>query len=294
MDENKEALPQFPYITKLFLAFSLMIAIPAIVVSFLFIRAQETQLYKDAMATGSSHVSRLEEQLRSRMDMLENASSTALTQKAFVDFIHSDMRADGLRLVKFRQNQYEQMHNIIQSYDMVSELSFYVDNPNLYEIWPEIYHYDRFWPQDYWMSLRGENGAAYRLFSLQDGEHTLSYYRLVRLQGQQYKRPTIMEIRTRHSIFFSNLWRRRQAVISSLLSWMGPLLHAMFIIPRMLLPWTQAGSWMRSLPAFTGSSTYCSITIPSRSGPVIRPIMRYTVTSRRWMPMSLISLPAMI
>lgn len=190
---------------KLFLAFSLMIAIPAIVVSFLFIRAQETQLYKDAMATGSSHVSRLEEQLRSRMDMLENASSTALTQKAFVDFIHSDMRADGLRLVKFRQNQYEQMHNIIQSYDMVSELSFYVDNPNLYEIWPEIYHYDRFWPQDYWMSLRGENGAAYRLFSLQDGEHTLSYYRLVRLQGQQYKRPTIMEIRTRHSIFFSNL-----------------------------------------------------------------------------------------
>ncbi|WP_342437748.1 histidine kinase [Paenibacillus sp. FSL L8-0436] len=190
---------------KLFLAFSLMIAIPAIVVSFLFIRAQETQLYKDAMATGSSHVSRLEEQLRSRMDMLENASSTALTQKAFVDFIHSDMRADGLRLVKFRQNQYEQMHNIIQSYDMVSELSFYVDNPNLYEIWPEIYHYDRFWPQDYWMSLRGENGAAYRLFSLQDGEHTLSYYRLVRLQGQQYKRPTIMEIRTRHSVFFSNL-----------------------------------------------------------------------------------------
>lgn len=190
---------------KLFLAFSLMIAIPAIVVSFLFIRAQETQLYKDAMATGSSHVSRLEEQLRSRMDMLENASSTALTQKAFVDFIHSDMRADGLRLVKFRQNQYEQMHNIIQSYGMVSELSFYVDNSNLYEIWPEIYHYDRFWPQDYWMSLREENGAAYRLFSLQDGEHTLSYYRLVRLQGQQHKRPTLMEIRSQHSVFFSNL-----------------------------------------------------------------------------------------
>lgn len=190
---------------KLFLAFSLMIAIPAIVVSFLFIRAQETQLYKDAMANGSSHVSRLEEQLRGRMDMLENASSTALTQKAFVDFIHSDMRADGLRLVKFRQNQYEQMHNIIQSYDMVSELSFYVDNPDLFEIWPEIYHYDRFWPQDYWMSLREENGAAYRLFSLQDGEHTLSYYRLVRLQGQQYKQPTIMEIRTPHSVFFSNL-----------------------------------------------------------------------------------------
>lgn len=190
---------------KLFLAFSLMIAIPAIVVSFLFIRAQETQLYKDAMATGSSHVSRLEEQLRGRMDILENASSTALTQKVFVDFIHSDMRSDGLRLVKFRQNQYEQMHNIIQSYDMVSELSFYVDNPDLYEIWPEIYHFDRFWPQDYWMSLREENGAAYRLFSLQDGEHTLSYYRLVRLQGQQSKQPTIMEIRTPHNAFFSNL-----------------------------------------------------------------------------------------
>ncbi|WP_162551214.1 sensor histidine kinase [Paenibacillus tepidiphilus] len=190
---------------KLFLAFSLLIAIPAIVVAFLFIRTQESQLYKDAMATGSSHVSRLEEQLRSRLAVLENASSTALTQKAFVDFIHSDMQADGLRLVKFKQNQYEQMHNIIQSYDLVSQLSFYVDNPGLHEIWPEIYHYDRFWPQDYWMTLREEGGAAYRLFSLQDGEHTLSYYRLVRLQGQQQKQPTLMELRAEHSSFFSPL-----------------------------------------------------------------------------------------
>lgn len=190
---------------KLFLAFSLLIAVPAIVVSFLFIRTQETQLYKEAMATGNSHVSRLEEQLRSRMSILENASATALTQKSFVDFIHSDMQADGLRLVKFRQNQYELMHNIIQSYDMISELSFYVDNPNLYEIWPEIYHYGRFEPQNFWMTLREESGAAYRLFSLQDGERTLSYYRMVRLPRQQDKRPTIMEVRTPHRDFFSGI-----------------------------------------------------------------------------------------
>lgn len=190
---------------KLFLAFSMMIAIPAIVVSFLFIRTQESQLYKDAMATGSSHVSRLNEQLRSRMGIIENASSTALNQKAFVDFIHSNMRGDGLRLVKFRQNQFEQMHNIIQSHEMISELSFYVDNPNLFEIWPEIYHYDKFQPQDYWVTLREEGGAAYRLFAFKDGEHTLSYYRLVRLQGQQQKLPTIMEIRAQHSVFFSDL-----------------------------------------------------------------------------------------
>ncbi|ASA24873.1 sensor histidine kinase [Paenibacillus donghaensis] len=190
---------------KLFLAFSMMIAIPAILVSFLFIRTQETQLYKDAMATGSSHVSRLNEQLRSRMNILENASSTALNQKAFVDFIHSNMRGDGLRLVKFRQNQFEQMHNIIQSYEMISELSFYVDNPNLYEIWPEIYDYDKFWPQDYWVTLREEGGAAYRLFAFKDGDHTLSYYRLVRLQGQQHKLPTIMEIRAQHNVLFSDL-----------------------------------------------------------------------------------------
>lgn len=39
---------------KLFLAFSMMIAIPAIVVSFLFIRTQESQLYKDAMAMAAA------------------------------------------------------------------------------------------------------------------------------------------------------------------------------------------------------------------------------------------------
>lgn len=192
---------------KLFLAFSLMIAIPVILVSFLYIRMQETQLYKDAMAAGNSHVSWLNEQLRSRMDIIENASNTALTQKSFVDFIHSNMLVDGLRLVKFKQNQFEQMQNIIQSNAMISELSFYVDNPNLYEIWPEIYHYQKFWPQDYWTKLRDEGGAAYRLFSFKNGEHTLSYFRLVRLQGQEKKRPSIMEIRVPHSMFFSDLLR---------------------------------------------------------------------------------------
>ena len=189
---------------KLFLAFSVLIAIPAIAVSFLFIRIQENQLYKEAMSSGSSHVSRLNEQLRSKMTIIENVSSTALTQKAFVDYIHSDMLGDGLELVKFRQNQFEQMRHIIQSNEMISQLSFYVDNPKLFEIWPEIYHYDKFWPQDYWVSLRENDGAAYRLFSFKDGDHTLSYYRLVRLQGQQ-KRPSIMEIRVEHDVFFSQL-----------------------------------------------------------------------------------------
>lgn len=55
-----------PISQKLFLAFSLMIAIPAIVVSSLFIRSQENQLYKEAMAEGSNHVARMNERLRSR------------------------------------------------------------------------------------------------------------------------------------------------------------------------------------------------------------------------------------
>ncbi|SEN58762.1 sensor histidine kinase [Paenibacillus sp. OK076] len=202
---------------KLFLAFSLMIAIPVILVSFLYIRMQETQLYKDAMAAGNSHVSWLNEQLRSRMDIIENASNTALTQKSFVDFIHSNMLVDGLRLVKFKQNQFEQMQNIIQSNAMISELSFYVDNPNLYEIWPEIYHYQKFWPQDYWTKLRDEGGAAYRLFSFKNGEHTLSYYRLVRLQGQEKKRPSIMEIRVPHRMFFSDLLQESKGDFFSVL-----------------------------------------------------------------------------
>lgn len=190
---------------KLFLAFSLLIAVPAVVVSLLFIRVQENQLYKNAMAAGNNHVLRLNEQLRSRMGILENVSSIALAQKSFVDFIHSDMQADGLALVKFRQNQYEQMRYIIQTNKLVDQLSFYVDNPNVQEIWPEIYRYDKFRPQDYWMSLREEGGSAYRLFALKNGEHTLAYYRLVRLQGQQQKHPTLMEIRSSHAEFFGDL-----------------------------------------------------------------------------------------
>lgn len=191
---------------KLFLAFSIVIAIPAVLVSFLFIRTQEAQLYKDAMAAGSSHVARLNEQLRSRLNMVENASSTVLTQKAFIDFIHGDMRADDLQLVKFRQTTFEQMVNLIRSNGFISELSFYVDNPNLYEIWPEIYHYEKFEPQHFGVTLREEGGTAYRLFAQRDGAHTLAYYRLVRLQSSPQQFPTIMEIRADHRVVFSDMF----------------------------------------------------------------------------------------
>jgi Predicted signal transduction protein with a C-terminal ATPase domain len=190
---------------KLFLAFSLLVAVPAILIAFLFIRIQEEQLYEEAMTAGSSHVMHLNEQLRGRMSIIENVSSIALAQKSFVDYIHSDMRSDGLGLVKFRNNQFEQMRHIIQSNRMISQLSFYVDNPNVQEIWPEIYSYDRFWPQDYWLNLRDEGGSAYRLFAFKDGDHTLAYYRMVRLQSQSQKYPSIMEIRSSHEAFFGDL-----------------------------------------------------------------------------------------
>lgn len=200
----KKLYRRSPISQKLFIAFSGMIVIPAILVSFLFIRTQEMQIYKDAMTAANSHVSRLNEQIRSRMNMIESVSSMALAQKAFLDFIHSNMREDGLRLVRFRQNEYEHMHNIIRSLEMIEALSFYVDNPDLYEIWPEIYHYERFEPQDFWQVLREEGGAAYRLFALQDGEQTMAYYRLVRLRGTEHH-PTMMEIRIPHSKLFYDL-----------------------------------------------------------------------------------------
>jgi len=193
-----------PISQKLFLAFSLVIIIPAILVSLLFIRTQETQVYKESMTSGQSHLARLHDQLRAQLEKIENASLTVLTQKSFIDYIHTNMQEDGLSLVKFKQNQYEQMHNLIQNHELVNELSFYVDNANLYEIWPEIYHYNRFWPQDYWVSLKDQGGAAFRLFSFIDGNDTLSYYRLVRLQGQQ-QYPTIMEVRSNHEEFFKTI-----------------------------------------------------------------------------------------
>jgi two-component system sensor histidine kinase YesM len=193
-----------PISQKLFMAFSLMIAIPAILVSFLFIRIQEAQIYKEAVSTANSHVTRLNEQIRSRLGMIESVSRMALAQRAFIDFIHSDMREDGLRLVKFRQNEFEHMHTMILSFRMIESLSFYVDNPDLYEIWPEIYHYERFEPKDYWVTLREQGGASYRLFALQEGDQTLGYYRLVRLSGSQLQ-PMIMEIRVPHRELFGDL-----------------------------------------------------------------------------------------
>ena len=71
---------------------------------------------------------------------MSNSALIALNRRSFLEFCTGDMDADGLALVKFAQNELQDMRYIFQSNPLISEASFYFENDGVYEIWPLIYN----------------------------------------------------------------------------------------------------------------------------------------------------------
>ncbi len=114
------------------------------------------------------------------------------------------MRGNDLQLIKFKNREFRQMESIVRSNPLVEQVSFYVSNPNLYEIWHLIYDYDLRFPDKAYGSSLSNAGAIWELFSL-NGQSSLSYYRNAPLVSGTKKLTTILEVRISHNRLFKEL-----------------------------------------------------------------------------------------
>lgn len=149
--------------TKIVILFSLILLIPSLIFAGSWMKREAEQIYEETQAQSLFYVERTAKDIASNRSLIENTVLAALSQKDFLFFCNEDMNADGLRLVKFSQNELKNMKYIFQSNTLIESASFYFFNEDLYEIWDIIYSYDRFQNEAFAGRLHEERGSIFLL-----------------------------------------------------------------------------------------------------------------------------------
>lgn len=145
--------------TKLMLTIFPLLLIPCLIGGGLWLRRTAADAYEGFEKDASAQLSELRQHLAGNAELVANSASVALGRRDFLQFCAGDMDADGLRLVKFAQNEMQDMRCIFQSNPLIQKASFYFDNEDVYEIWPLVYHGGRLLNTPYEdLALRGQSG----------------------------------------------------------------------------------------------------------------------------------------
>ena len=146
--------------SKIMLTLFPILLIPCLIGAALWLRWKTDGVYSRFDNEATAVLSELRSQTTGNAELVSNSALIALNRRSFLEFCTGDMDADGLALVKFAQNELQDMRYIFQSNPLISEASFYFDNDAVYEIWPLIYSADRLGGTAFeGLDLRGQSGV---------------------------------------------------------------------------------------------------------------------------------------
>ena len=146
--------------SKIMLTLFPILLIPCLIGAALWLKWKTDEAYSQFDNEAAAVLSELRSQTSGNAELVSNSALIALNRRSFLEFCSGDMDSDGLALVKFAQNELQDMRYIFQSNPLISEASFYFENDGVYEIWPLIYNADRLRNtalED--LGLRGQSGV---------------------------------------------------------------------------------------------------------------------------------------
>lgn len=165
---------------KLFLTYAVIITIPALFITLFLTNNSENAVYKESITESTKSVEQIYNTVYQNVSVLENTIIISEKQTDFLEFCNGDMNEDGLKLVKFSQNELKEMKYIFQSNDLISTASFYFYNEKLYEIWDTIYQFSRFEDKVFANEVHENRGTIYKLNGVtQKGSGKVSCYKEV-------------------------------------------------------------------------------------------------------------------
>ncbi len=186
--------------TKLFLTYAVILTIPALFITLFLTGNAEKKVIRESVSESARIVEQVYSKIYQNVKLLENTITIAGKQADFLEFCNSDMNADGLKLVKFSQNELKQMNYIFQSNDLIHHASFYFYNEDLYEIWDTIYQFQRFGNPEFADRVRREHSSIYRLSGVTEkGTGYVSCYREIYINTEPV---AILEISVEPELFF--------------------------------------------------------------------------------------------
>ena len=129
--------------SKIMLTLFPILLIPCLIGAALWLKWKTDGVYTRFDNEAAAVLSELRRQTAGNAELVSNSALIALNRRSFLEFCTGDMDADGLALVKFAQNELQDMRYIFQSNPLISEARFYFENDGVYEIWPLVYNADR-------------------------------------------------------------------------------------------------------------------------------------------------------
>ena len=146
--------------SKIMLTLFPLLLIPCLLGAAIWLKWKTDEVYTRFDNEAAAVLSELRSQTAGNAELVSNSALIALNRRDFLEFCTGDMDADGLALVKFAQNELQDMRYIFQSNPLISEASFYFENDGVYEIWPLIYDAGRLEGTAFeGLDLRGQSGA---------------------------------------------------------------------------------------------------------------------------------------
>lgn len=194
-------------VSKIVWALSGIILLPAVALTLLWLQKSREAAYQEAYQECRSEVEAAAKDIAANGMLVDNTVTIALNQKDFLRFCNGDMEQDGLKLVKFAQQELARMRYIFLSNALVESGGFYFYNASVYEIWDTIYRYERIEEPDFDLWLHEKKGTVYIPEGVtQQAAGKLACYREVYLDT---KPVGVLEIRIPYEKFFGGLKEKR-------------------------------------------------------------------------------------
>lgn len=91
----------------------------------------------------------------------ENVSTVVKSMDNFIIFAKGDMLKDAMELIRFRYQEYEQILNIENANPRICSIRFFMDNPDMYEIYGVLYNENRLLDRDKLEDIKKNHYANY-------------------------------------------------------------------------------------------------------------------------------------
>lgn len=194
-------------VSKIVWALSGIIMLPAMILTSVWLQKSRETAYQEAYRECRSVVEAMVKDMIANGMLVDNTITIALNQKEFLRFCNGDMGQDGLKLVKFSQQELARMRYIFLCNSLLESGGFYFYNPLVYEIWDTIYRYDRIEEKDFDLWLHEQKKTVYIPEGVtQQAKGKLACYREVYLDTMPVG---VLEIRIPYEKFFSGLKEER-------------------------------------------------------------------------------------
>ncbi|MCG8500108.1 MAG: histidine kinase [Firmicutes bacterium] len=135
---------EFSISKKFIIIYITIFAVPIILYASMTFRKAEQEQMNAFYLENVQKMTDVHQQILQKIDICDKTAQLALSNDGFIAFVTSDMRKSGVDLMNFKFSEYQEVQNIVNINPGIYNITFFIDNADIYEMMPLVLHQDRF------------------------------------------------------------------------------------------------------------------------------------------------------